>query len=285
MPKFYRIILPILLLVVLCACTASEALPSSSAGAAEGSTVPTSPDAAETSSPLPATTAAPVDNSARGALFRAFLSENYKALSDAFFSGISGVGFIDLDLDGGIELVMFDAGASAAMGLEFFDIVDGAVECVSANMEPVGEAFGGAHLSAVSVSANRFEDFRLLKSKADGKEFFLVESGNGSLDFRYSELIRFGCDEDNVLTLTSLFYMQEDYDIDSGEIIGERFRIGKESADRAAFEAAYADFFAGLDNSGFDVRGVLMWDDPGYSSDLDGLLVMADKALSLYEIR
>lgn len=283
MPKLYRIILPILLLAVLSACAAPGALPQSSATpSAGGSAVSASPDAGETPTPTPSASPAAVDNAARGALFRAFLSDNYMKLSDAFFGGISGVGFIDLDLDGGIELVMFDAGASAAMGLQFFDLVDGAVECVSANMESVGTAFGGAHLSKVSVSANRFEDFRLVESTADGARFFLVESGNGALDFSYSELIRFGCDENGVLTLTSLLYREEDYDIDSGEVTGGRFRVGNESADRAAYEAAYEGFFAGLADSGFEARGVLMWDDPGYDSSLDGLLAMVDKALSLY---
>jgi len=289
MRKFSRLIIVFLLLSLLCSC--GEAGLSSVSGttpdAAESAGSTTDPPkAASTVSPSPSSSAEPepVDNAARGTLFRAFLQDNYQKLSDAFFGGISGIGFIDLDMDGGIEMLIFDAGASAAMGLQFFDIIDGAVECVSANMTGVGTAFGGAHRSPVIVCANHFDDFRLVSDKNTGEKFYLVQSGNGAVDFSYSELIRFGSDN-GVLTLTSLFYKYTDFDIDSGATKAERYKIADAEADKAAYETAYISFYAGIEDTDYDAKGAFLWENTQYENGLNGLLAMADKALTLYEIK
>lgn len=286
MRKPYRLLIILLLLSLLCSCgeaglSSVSATPPAASGDIGASNAP------ELESPIPpAASEAPeqVDNAARGALFRVFLNDNYQKLSDAFFGGISGVGFIDLDMDGGIEMLIFDAGASAAMGLQFFDIVDGAVECVSANMEAVGTAFGGAHMSSVFVNANHFEDFRLVTDKKTGEKFYIVTSGNGAADFNYSELVRFGSDK-GVLTLTSLMYKYTDVDMDTGTVKAESFKLAGKDAAKADYEAAYSDFFSGVEDTGFDAQGVFLWENTQYESGLEGLLTMTDKALTLFEIK
>ena len=287
MRKPFRLLIMLLLLSLLCSCGEaglSSVATTPSAGSAGNTT--TSPETESSVSPSPNASAAPeqVDNTARGILFRAFLQDNYQKLSDAFFGGISGVGFIDLDMDGGIEMLVFDAGASAAMGLQFFDIIDGAVECISANMTGVGTSFGGAHMSSVIVCANHFDDFRLVSDKTTGEEFFIVQSGNGAVDFSYSELVRFGSD-DGVLTLTPLLYKYTDFDIDSGATKAERFKIANKDADKTSYETAYTDFFSGIEDTNYDAKGVFLWENTQYENGLDGLLAMSDKALTLFEIK
>ncbi|MDR1132023.1 MAG: hypothetical protein LBL15_06360 [Oscillospiraceae bacterium] len=286
MLKLRRIYIWILALTLLCACANRAAVPSDtpiSSAPPENSAAPAT-EAAVSAPPDPSPTpsAEPVDNTARGALFRAFLNDNYKKLSDAFYGGISGIGFIDLDGDGGIEMLVFDAGASAAMGLQFFDIINNQAVCVSANLETVSSAFGSGYMSAVSVNANRFDDFRLVRDTQTGGEFFIVESGNGAVDFAYSELIRFDCGDEGALTLTSLLYKYEDYNADTGETIGESFRIGNAEASREDYETAYSAFFSGLQDTGFEAQGVMLWNQADYyEAGLDGLLAMADDALAL----
>lgn len=285
MRKPLHLIMMLLLLCLLCSCreaglySPSPSVPSENAG-----NTTTSPESTVSPSSNASTAPEQVDNTARGVLFRDFLQDNYQKLSNDFFGGISGVGFIDLDMDGGIEMLIFDAGASAAMGLQFFDIIDDAVECVSANMTGVGTSFGGVHMSPVIVCANHFEDFRLVTDKRTGEKSFIVHSGNGASDFSYSELVRFGSDT-GVLTLTSLLYKYTDFDIDSGAVKAERFKIAGKDANKTAYEAAYTAFFADVEDSDYDTKGVFLWENPQYENDLDGLLAMADKALTLFEIK
>lgn len=225
-----------------------------------------------------------VDNKARGEVFRTFLSDNYQKLSEAFFGGISGIGFIDLDMDGGIEMLIFDVGASAAMGLQFFDIVDGKVECVSANMDAVGTSFGGKHFSKVIVTANNFEAFRLMEDNTTHEKFFTVSSCNGAADFSYSELIRFGNDN-GVLTLTSLLYLYQEFDIDSGAVIGESYKVYGKDSGREQYSIAYEKIFSEISDTSYKAKGVFLSESKDYENGLDGLLAMADKSLSLFGLR
>ncbi len=285
MRRIYCILVLILVFSLLCSC-GSEGLSSISGLPSGDSTVTesTSPTdiTGETATPAPTPTqGTAVDNDARFNIFRSFLSDNYQKLSDAFFNGISGIGFIDLDLDGGVEMLIFDAGASAAMGLQFFDIIDDKVECVSANMDAVGEAFGGDHLSKVIVNANRFDDFRLMQDKKMGQKFFIVDSGNGAADFSYNELIRFGNDN-GVLTLKSLMYKYDEYDIDSGELKSESFKVSGKDVEKAKYDAANSAFFSGSEDSSYTAMGAFLWEKDDYGAGLEGLLTMADKAWLLY---
>ena len=282
MRRTYSILIIALVLALLCSCAETGLFSGgSSSSPSEAESASPTDIAGEAVSPSPSQASSAVDNEARFDLFRAFLSENYQELSDAFYNGISGVGFIDLDIDGGVEMLVFDAGASAAMGLQFFDIIDGKVECVSANMEDVGKAFGGEHMSKVIVNANYFDDFRLMQDKASGKKFFIVQSGNGAADFSYSELVRFGNDG-GVLTLESLMYKYEEYDIDSGSVKSENFKIAGKDADKTEYEAAFSSFFAGAEDLGYVAMGAFLWENSDFDAGLDGLLAMADKAQMLY---
>ena len=270
MRKSYSILFIVLILSLLCSCGVSS-LPS-----AETASPSKSPSFSPVPSPSPS-----VDNTGREEIFRTFLSENYQKLSDSFSGGIAGIGFIDLDLDGGMEMIVFDTGASAAMGAQFFDIANGKVECISANMDAVGKAFGGSDMSAVIVNANHFNDFRLMKDKSTGEKFFIVSSGNGAADFSYSELIRFGS-KNGVLTLESLLYKYETTDVDSGAVTGDIYKIKGKAAAGSAYESAYAAFYNNAEDLGFDAKGVLTLESDSASSK-EGLIAMAVKALSLYD--
>lgn len=222
-------------------------------------------------------------NIARAKIFRTFLSDNYAELSDAFYEGIYGIGFIDLDRDGGIEMLLFDAGASAAMGLQFFDIIDDKVECISANMESVGAAFGGKHKSDVVVNANSFQDFHLMQDNETGESFFLVYSGNGAADFSYSELIRFGND-DGILSLTSLLHLYKEYDLESGAETRKRFKVNGKNSSAAEYSSTLNKLSSGMSDTGYIAKGVF-FSEGDYGSSLDGLMEMTDKALCLIGIQ
>ena len=284
MRKLYFILILVLVFSFLCSCGNAELSSSSpSAGSPEAESASPSDIAGQNNSPSPSPskTIPVVDNDARFDLFRSFLSDNYQGLSDAFLGGISGIGFIDLDIDGGVEMLVFDAGASAAMGLQFFDIIDDKVECVSANMDSVGKAFGGEHMSKIEVNANHFDDFRLMQNKETGNKFFIVQSGNGAADFIYSELIRFGSNN-GVLTLESLMYKYDEYDVDNGNLINESFKIAGKDTDKAKYDAANSAFFSENEDLGYVAMGALLWEGDGYGTGKDGLLKMADKARTLY---
>lgn len=223
---------------------------------------------------------ASIENEERAAVFRTFLSERYAELAGALYGGIAGVGFIDLDCDGGMEMLLFDAGASASMGVQIFDIIDGEVECISANIATVGERFGGDHFTETFVNANLFEDFRLMENKQTGESFFLVSSGNGARDSSYTELIRFSADGE-VLTLTGVAYRYEEYDEDSGEIKSVSYKVGGREASKEEYMALTGKIYSEAEDTGLEAKGVFAWESDAYTEGLDGLLAMADKALSL----
>ncbi len=220
------------------------------------------------------------ENEQRENTFRNFIDENYDSLSAACFGGIAGVGFIDLDLDGCIEMLLFDAGASASMGVQFFDVFDDKVECVSANMSPMAEAFGGEHITDIVVNANYFDDFRLMESADKSQRFFQVVSFNGAADFSYHELIRFGS-TNGVLTLNSLAYICEDFDIDSGEVLSAEYKLSGKACTSEEYYAALDLMAKEATDTGLEAKGVFMWEDPSYAADKAGLLAMTDAALKL----
>lgn len=219
------------------------------------------------------------DNTEREKTFRSFISDNYKELSEACYGGISGIGFIDLDLDGGIEMLMFDAGASASMGVQFFDIIDGNVECVSANMKSIGDAFGGNHFTETYVNANFFEDFRLMRRKTDGEFFFLVNSGNGMEGSMYRELIKFG-NSSGALTLTPLIYKSEEFDPANGTVLSTECRVNGASATLSEYTAAYNKIYAEAEDTGLDMKGAFVWENQSFTQDKDGVLAMTDEAIT-----
>lgn len=233
------------------------------------------PSAEPSALPTPA-----LEDSEAVVIYRSFLNDNYEGLSEACFGGIAGIGFVDLDNDGSREMVLFDAGASASMGVQFFDIIGGRVQCVSANMQPMGEAFGGDHFTDVYVNANLMEDFRLMEDNATGERFFLVESANGNTEFSYHELIRFGSDS-GALTLTALTYKYEEYNDETGETTLARYRVSGGDADEAAYTAATDKLYSDSKDVGLECRGVFMWESPDYTDGFKGFMAMAEKALEL----
>lgn len=286
MRRFSRLLPLILALALLCACSEGgaslKAASPSASVAAPVSPADTEEATASPSTPAP-TLPAGLDNTEQCRVYRTFLSDNYKALSDAFTGGISGIGFLDLDCDGGIEMVLFDSGASAALGAEFFDIVDGRVECVSSNLDTVGKAFGGSHLSSVVVNANRFDDFRLMESTDATQQFFVVQSGNGARDFKYNELIKFGHDKNNVLTLESLYYKYQDTD-DNGNVTNESYKVAGTSAAKPEYDAADKTFQKSVTDMKYTAKGIFIWDSgANYETSSAGLQQMAEKAYSFWE--
>ena len=209
-----------------------------------------------------------------------FLSENYDRLMDSCSIGIVGVGFIDLDLDGTPELLLFDSGSSAAMGVQFFDIVDGTVTCVSANVSGVGEAFGGDYLSNVTVNTNYFKNFRLMLNKETGEQYFCIDSSNGAMEFYYRETIQFSANN-GVLSLTSLFYIRETFNEESTEATVTEYKVNGEPSTAEIYQATVESFNASNTDTQYSANGVFTWDN-NYSNTKDGLLSMAADAAAQY---
>lgn len=277
MRRIIAIILSVFMLLAIAAC---DALPVASSA----DTVIDTPEvSAEVSvMPEPSVTTegvlVEIKNDERAEIFRNFIKDNFAELSKVLYGGIAGVGFADLDCDGGMEMILFDAGASASMGVQFFDIIDSKVECISANISTVGESFGGEHLTEIFVNANYFDDFRLMEDKS-GEKFFLVKSGNGALDFSYTDYIRFGRDGD-VLTLTSVAYIYQDFDTETSEVIGTKYKVDGKESDKESYDDALNKLNTTAVDTNLEVKGVFVYKNDAYTEGLDGLLKMVDDALS-----
>jgi len=278
MKKYAAILLILTLLLVLPGC--GEASASVEKGTETAVSVAPSgtreePSPAATSTP----TAAALSQDKCLLLYRAFLEENYADLSSACYSGFGGVGFIDLDLDGLPELVLFDGGASASMGVQFFDIADGEVTCVSASMVAVGELYGGTYFSTTYVNAKSFEDFRLLEDP-DGTRYFEALSGNGAADFWYTERIRF-TSTDGILGLHSVLYKRVTVDVETGEDLSATYTVDGFAADQDTYDAA-EEAAAAAQDTGYQAAGAFIWEDKSYSQDYEGFLQMLDAAVAAY---
>ena len=212
--------------------------------------------------------------------YTAFAEENFDALSESCFGGVAGVGFIDLDLDGTPELVLFDSGAGASMGVQLFDLTEEGVVCVSASSVEAGLTFGDETLSPLYADALFFDDFRLMESE-DGRRWFQILSRNGAGDFYYNELLRLTGTEGR-LTLESLWYKRITTDPATGEETGGVYTVGGESVSDKAFAAAVnAAENAGTD-SGYTAEGVFLWSDKSFGYDFDGLMAMVKAAAASY---
>ncbi len=217
-----------------------------------------------------------------------FLSDNYENIYALCYGGISGLGFIDLDLDGIPELVLFDSGASASMGVEFFDIVDenGTVGCVSACIPGLLSAYPAPTATGAYVNANFFDDFRLLQHTS-GMRAFWVTSMNGALDFMYEELMSFGSGGEvegfgSLLTLSSVLYRYEETDMDSGEVLSERFERGGAEISREDYEALMAEHDANHQDTGYNASGIFSWSGSYEVSTREGFLSMVSAAIGAY---
>lgn len=208
-----------------------------------------------------------------------FIDDNYDVFAALWPEGLTGVGFIDLDLDGTPEMVMFDLGASATMGVQMFDIVEDQVQCVSSVLEEAAGAFGDEYFSKISVCASYFESFRL--SYAGGEYFFWVSSANGTLESSWDEIIRFDCVE-GVLTPVSICSRYLESNVESGLVVAERYSAAGEDSDAEGYAAAAAGY-TDAEDMGYDAVGVFLWNDMNrYDTTYDGLMSMARDAAERY---
>lgn len=214
------------------------------------------------------------------ALYRSFLKDNFDVIAALWPDGISGIGFADLDLDERPEMLLFDMGASAAMGVQFFDVADGEVVCVSSVNEAAAAAFGDEYFSPVSVCAQLFGDFRLL---FDGEQSsFFVCSANGTSESSWEEVVRFTGGEGGVLRLQSVCRSEIETDTETGDIISRSFYSGGESCDEETYDIA-RDAVQNAKDLCYEAYGVFQWNDAeNYDTSLEGLLVMLDDAAAGY---
>lgn len=272
--------------VSLCGCgtaQGAEAAPAPETAAPEETAAPVETAAADTPAPTaqphPAVleTGEPADGWAEAYL--AFLDDNYDIFAALWPEGITGVGFVDLDLDGTPEMIVFDQGASATLGVQFFDLIDGQVYCVSSVQEGAAGAFDDTYFSPVSVCASFFESFRLSKT-ADGYCFW-VTSANGTMESSWDEIVRFDC-TDGVLTPVSVCARFLESDPESGQVVAERYTVLGETSDAAGYQAAAAEYTDAAD-TGHEARGVFLWNDMArYDTTYDGLTAMAQDAVEAY---
>ena len=286
MKRLEFLMLAVIIASLLCACGATragtakqtpaavvteEAEPTE-APAAEETPAPTEPP-----SPLTLDLPAPADGWADS--YIAFLDDNYDILAALWPEGLTGVGFIDLDLDGTPEMVLFDLGASATLGVQMFDLIDGQVYCVSSVQENAAGAFGDEHFSRVSVCTSFFEAFRL--SETENGYSFWVDSANGTLESSWDELVRFACD-DGVLTPVSVCGRFLESDGETGAVVAERYTVGSEESDADGFTEAFKAYSEARD-TGYNAAGVFLWSDiQSYDTTYDGLMAMARDAVEAY---
>ena len=274
------------LTISLCACrkasTAKDAPPAAVSGTlsptptappAAQSPEPTAPPAAMTPEPRPET---PEAEEGWAESYFTFLDDNFDILSALWPGGLTGVGFIDLDLDGTPEMLLFDQGASATLGVQLFDVSDGRVYCVSSVQESASGAFGGEHFSRVSVCASFFESFRLSQTE-DGFCFWVL-SANGTLESSWDELVRFDAGEDGIMVPVSVCAHWLESDEETGTVVSERYSVGGRDADKSAYDEAHARY-AEAPDTGYEAKGVFLWNDmQSYDTTFDGLMAMARDA-------
>ena len=208
-----------------------------------------------------------------------FLDDNYDIFASLWPEGLAGVGFIDLDLDETPEMLVFDQGASATMGVQLFDQIDGQVYCVSSVLDSAAGAFGDEVFSDVSVCASFFESFRLTRTE-DGFCFW-VDSANGTMETSWDEIIRFDS-ADGVLTPVSVCERFLECDPETGLVVTERYTVEGEETDADGYQAAAAAYTDGADMA-YDAKGVFLWNNQSrYDTNYDGLMAMAQDAAKAY---
>lgn len=285
MKRLLTMVLTAALLWALCACGAAEDVPvSRAAEAVAPAETAETPAPAASEPPAEETVSEPVytlPETAEGwqEVYLAFLDDNYDIFAALWPEGLSGVGFIDLDLDGMPEMLVFDLGASATLGAQLFDLVDGQVYCVSSGLDSAAGAFGEEHFSPVSICASYFDAFRLIRGE-DGYEFW-VQSANGTLESAWDEIIRFTC-EDGGLVPVSVCGRYLESDVETGEVIAESYTVGGDISDAAGYELAAAPYVSGED-TGYQAAGMFLWDNmKRYDTTYDGFMAMAQDAATAY---
>ena len=281
MRRFLAVMLLIGLLLALCACTGGES--------AQDAPAPAGPEVQETAEPVQTpepeivseepelTLPEPVEGWQESYL--TFLSDNYDIFAALWPEGLAGVGFIDLDLDGTPEMLVFDLGASATMGVQLFDLEEGQVYCVSSVMDSASGAFDPKYFTTVSVCASYFESFRLLRG-GDGYAFW-VESANGTLESAWSEIIRFDS-VDGILTPVSVCSRYLESNPETGVVFREEYTVGKDVSDEEGYMLAAQPYTLGED-MGYDGAGLFLWNNmKHYDTTYEGFMAMAEDAATAY---
>ncbi len=282
MKRLTLFLLAIVIISALCSCgTGRTSSPEELS--VPGATAPaqTAPDVTPVPTEPPAPAGLVLEEPERGwsEAYVDFLNDNYDILAALWPDGITGVGFIDLDLDSTPEMVLFDQGASATLGVQLFDQIDGQVYCVSSTNENARGAFDDKHLSSMTVCASFFEAFRL-SSTEDGYRFW-VSSANGTMETAWDEIVSFG-EEDGVLTLTSVCTRWLETDPETGVVVEERYTAYSQEAEEADYRTA-ATRYTDARDTGYDARGVFLWNDmQSYDTTCEGLLAMARDAVKAY---
>ena len=274
-----------LLLLCLCACgmTADEpASPAADTPAPAAATEESVLAAADVSAAEPETeTAYALPEAVDGwqEMYLTFLDDNYDIFAALWPEGLSGVGFIDLDLDGTPEMLVFDLGASATLGVQLFDLVDGQVYCVSSGLDSAAGAFGEEYFTSMSICASYFDAFRLIETEAG--YVFWVQSANGTLESAWDEIVRFDC-ADGVLVPVSVCSRYLESNVETGETIAENYTVAGEASDAAGYEQAAAPYVNGND-TGYEAAGMFLWNNmKRYDTTYDGFMAMARDAATAY---
>lgn len=268
----------LIILVVLCLCCTLGACSANKESVPPATPAPTQ---APTALPefVPSAPEEATGERQEFALYREFLGVNYVPLTQSC-TFISGVGLCDLDLDGVAELILFDAGASSAMGVQFFDIADGEVVCVSASCVEVGSRYKGAGFDKRHyVNTADFSAFRLVENGV-GEVFFTVTSMNGDDTLRFIERFRFGCN-DGLLTLSALCCANEGYDGETGE---KKYTVYTRD-DETLSEQEYNAINQMLDTAndlGYTLSGFFHWQGEDFSTEYGGVMAMFDMAVQGY---
>lgn len=277
MKRFITMLLAGLMVLSLCACGAGGAEEISAQIPTEA---PAPTETAETPAPVE-TPELVLPETVEGwqEVYLAFLEDNYDIFAALWPEGLSGVGFIDLDLDGMPELLVFDLGASATLGVQLFDLVDGQVYCVSSGLDSAAGAFGADHFTPLSICASYFDAFRLIETEEG--YLFWVQSANGTLESAWDEIVRFDC-ADGVLVPVSVCSRYLESNVETGEVIAEDYTVAGEVSDAAGYEQAAAPYVNGVD-TGYEAVGVFLWNNmKHYDTTYDGLMAMARDAATAY---
>ena len=172
----------------------------------------------------------------------AFLDSNYDIFAALWPDGMGGAAFMDLDLDGTPEMVLFDQGASVSMGAHIFDLINGQVYCVSSALDSAAGAF--------------------------------------TMEAAWDEIVRFD-NGAGVLTPVSVCQRYLEFDMYSGMVVTESYSVGGVSTDNVGYDRASLVYQAGQD-AGYEAKGVYRWDSEAYTASREGLLAMARDAAAAY---
>jgi hypothetical protein len=276
MKRLWMCVLALCLSVLLCACQTGSDLSYTPTPAPTPEATQTP---APTATPEPEAFQLPETPEGWADSYLTFLDDNYDIFAALWPEGLTGVGFLDLDLDGTPEMVVFDLGASATLGVQLFDLVDGQVYCVSSVLDSAAGAFGSEHFSTISLCTSYFESFRLCRTETG--YCFWVSSANGTLESTWDEIIRFDCVE-GVLTPVSVCGRYLASDVDTGLVVTERYTVDGQASNQTAYDQAAAVYTQAQD-LGYEAQGVFLWNDmSAYDTTYDGLMAMAQAAVESY---